>query len=232
MNKPTILPNPLSLQRCMPTNAEGWAALTAILRPYIQNYIYKLNLNHWRGGEEQLVEDALHETFLRAIPYARDAENGIAPPVGSFEALCKTIARHYLVDLHRKDKRLVLSIDATSLFTEYQYVDVSVDPSEGVIEDMSQYSTMLLISTVIKDYSPKLKEAMLIHLANMEDFDDEQPRPLERALWAVGISLREYRRELPKNPVLRRRHATLVCLGLKTLRQTFSCHPHQPDNAA
>ncbi|GAC1669867.1 MAG: hypothetical protein PVS3B3_39800 [Ktedonobacteraceae bacterium] len=206
--------------------------LEAILRPCIQSVIYKFNLTHWQGGEPLLVEDVLHETYTRALTYAQRAENGTAPPISSFEALCKTIAKHYILDLRRKDKRLVVSIDAIAFFSEHQYVNMSDDPTIKVVEDLMVYSKMLLVSKAVKTFTPKLKEAMLVHLANMEDFDDEQPQPLERAMWAVGIPLREYHRDLPKNPVLRRRHSTLVCLGLKTLRQTLCCPPHQPDNAA
>ena len=216
----------------MPKIEGEWLELEVKLRSFIQNYIFKLHLVHWQGCAQLLGEDALHETFVRAISYARKAENGIVPPIDSFEALCKTIAKNYLLDLRRKDKHLAYSIDAVSTYNVHQYVSMSTDPINDVIDEMMVYAKMLLVSKAIKSFTPKLKEAMLIHLANLEDFDDEQPRPLERAMWAVGIPLREYQRELPKNPVLRSRHSALVCLGLKTLRQTFSCPSHQPDNAA
>ncbi|GAC1647339.1 MAG: hypothetical protein NVS4B12_15000 [Ktedonobacteraceae bacterium] len=232
MSITTTVPIPFLTKGHMPKTEAELKTFEAVLRPCIQNDIYKFNLIHWRGGEQSLVEDVLHETYARALTYAQHAENGTAPSISSFEALCKTIAKHYILDLRRKDKRLVISIDAIPLFTEHQYVDMFVDPTDDVVEDMMVYSKMLLVSKAVKDFTPKLKKAMLIHLANLEDFDDEQPHPLERAMWTVGIPLREYRCELPKNPILRRRHSTLVCLGLKTLRQTFSCPPHQSDNAA
>ncbi len=232
MSIATTVSIPSLSQGYMPKTEAELKTFEAVLRPCIQNLIYKFNLTHWQGGEQLLVEDVLYETYARAFTYAQRVENGTAPPINSFEALCKTIAKHYISDLQRKDKRLAISIDAIELFTEHQYVDMTVDPTNEVVEDMVVYSKMLLISKAIKNFTPKLKEAMLVHLANLEDFDDEQPRPLERAMRAVGVTLREYRRELPKSPVLRRRHSTLVCLGLKTLRQTFSCPPHQPDNAA
>ncbi len=231
MDITTMVAASSSLQRPMPETEKEWQVLEAVLRPFIQKYIYKLNLIYWQGRTQLLGEDVLHETFLRAISYARYAGIGSVPAIGSFEALCKTIAKNYLLDLRNKDKHLVVSIDTTPMLVEHQDVKMCSDPAEDIIEDIMVYSKMLLVSKAVKAFTPKLKKAMLIHLANLEDFDDEQPRPLERAMWAVGISLSEYRCELPKNPVLRRRHSTLVCLGLKTLRQTFNCPPHQPDHA-
>ncbi len=232
MDITTTLSTSFSTQRHMPQIEGEWLELGIRLRPFIQNYIFKLHLVHWQGCAQMLGEDTLHETFIRAISYARKAENGMVPPIDSFEALCKTIAKNYLLDLQRKDKHLAYSIDVSSDCDVHQYISMSFDPINDVIEEMMVYAKMLLVSKAIKSFTPKLKEAMLIHLANMEDFDDEQPRPLERAMWAVGIPLREYQCELPKNSVLRSRHSALVYLGLKTLRQTFSCSSHQPDNAA
>lgn len=232
MDITTTLSTSFSTQRHMPKIEGEWLELEVKLRPFIQNFISRLNLVHWRGGAQLLGEDTLSETLARAICYARKAEHGIVPPIDSFEALCKTIAKNYLLDLRRKDKHLAYSIDTISPYCVHQYVGMSTDPINEVIEEMMVYAKMLLVSKSIKNFTPKLKEAMLIHLANMEDFDDEQPRPLERAMWAVGIPLREYQCELPKDPVLRSRHSALVCLGLKTLRQTFCDPPHQPDTAA
>ena len=217
---------------CIPTTAEEWNILSNVLNTYIQHCIHTLNIFYWQGGEYLLAEDVLTETYLRAIPYARNAEHGTLPPIGSFEALCKTIAKRYLLDLRRKDKRLVASIDIHTLSSSHLDILMSVDPAEAVLEDMTLYSTMLTIVKEIKKLSPKQKEAILIHIANLADFDNEQPRPLERAFWTVGIPLREYRRELPSSPVMRSRHTASLCLAIKALRQTFSRPPSQPDHAA
>ncbi len=231
MTKPTNSSSPLSLHHDVPATTEEWYTFEAVLRPYIQNYVYTLRLTHWQGAEKEIAEDVLYETILRAIPYARRAASG-ATSILSFEALCKTIAKRYLLDLRRKDKRLVFSLDNLCRFTEHQVVETFDDPAEYVIEDIILYSKMLLVSKTVKGFTPKLKEAMLVHFANMADFNDEQPCPLERAMWSVGIPLREYHREVSRDPVLRSRHAALVCLGYKTLRQIVHCQTQQPDHAA
>ena len=191
--------------------------LETVLRPYIQKHVYKLRLNHWYGAEKEIAEDVLAETFLRIIPYVQRATSDTSSPIRSLEALGKTIAQRYLLDLRRKDKHLAFSIDNVTYFNEYQYIDMWSDPAESVVEDMLVYAKMQRIARAVKDFSPKLKEAMLVHFANIADFDDEHPYPLERAMWSVGISLREYRRER-YNSTLRSRQASLVCLGYKLLR--------------
>lgn len=225
-------PTQVHQKSCIPTTTEEWNTLNAVLMTYIQRCIYTLNIFYWQGGEYLLAEDVLIETYLRAIPYARGAENGINPSIGSFEAFCKTIAKHYLLDLRRKDKRLVASIDAITSLSLHLDVLLSIDPAEVILEDISQYTTLLMIAKQIKELSPKQKEAILVHIANFADFDDEQPRPLERAFWAAGIPLREYCCELPIDPVLRSRHTASLCLAIKSLRQTFCCPSSQPDHAA
>ena len=174
----------------------------------------------------------MQETFYRAVRYASGEKQANIPPIGSFEALCKTIAKRYLLDLRRKDKRLIASIEVTTSLSLHLDVLLSIDPAEVVLEDISQYTTLLMIAKTIKTFSPKQKEAILVHIANFADFDNEHPLPLERAFWAAGIPLREYCRELPTDPVLRSRHAASLCLAIKSLRQTFSCPSSQPDNAA
>lgn len=216
----------------MPKTEAEWNALIIVMCTYIKHCIAKYTIIYWRGGEKELIEDVMQETFYRAVRYACGEKQAQIPSIGSFEALCKTIAKRYLLDLRRKDKRLVASIDATTSLGLHLDVLLSIDPSEVVLNDISQYTTLLMVAKAIKELSPKQKEAILVHLANMEDFDDMEPRPLERALWAIGIPLREYHRELPSNPVIRSRHTASLCLAIKALRQTLSCPPSQPDHAA
>ena len=232
MSKPMVLSDYFSQSQNVPTTVEEWNTLETVLHSYIQKHLYTLRLTHWQGAEKEITEDVLYEAILRAIRYAQRAISSTTSPIHSFEAICKTIAKRYLLDLRRKDKRLVFSLDNTPSITEHQYTETSDDPAERVIEDIMLYSKMLQVSKIVKGFTPKLKEAMLIHLANLADFNDEQPSPLERAMWSVSIPLREYRQDVSRDPVLRSRHAALVCLGYKTLRQTIHCHTQQPDHAA
>ncbi len=232
MSKNTMVSAASPSQKSIPKTEAEWKAFSVVLTAYINNCLSKYNIPHWFGSEKQLVEDVRDETLARVLYYAWKAEQDLVPPINSFEALCKITARNYLLDLRRRDKHIAMSIESICLSNEHQYIGMSEDIALTVIEDMMMYEKMLLIAKVVKGFSTKLRVAVLTHFANLEDFDDEQPRPLERAMWAVGIPLREYRCDLPENPVLRRRHAALVCLGLKSLRQKLWCSSRQPDNAA
>ena len=202
----------------MPTTSEEWHVLDAVLRSYIRKYVYQSHLVHWQGGETELIDDVLQETFIRAINYTRK----VYPSVSSFEAFCKTIAKHYLLDLHRKDKRSVLSIDNEWAFNASEGYFMSSDPTEAVEEEEEVYTLMLKFAQAIKNFPEKQRTAILIDLANLTDFDEKRPSPLERAMWVVGISLREYYCELPHDPVLRSRHTALVCLAYQKLRKNFA----------
>lgn len=231
MNTAT-LSKKFSQENCLPTTEDEWNILIILLYSYVKRNIYELNIFSWQGSEHCLAEDVLTETIIRALSYARDAERGVKPPIGSFEAFCKTIAKRFLLDLRRKDKRLIASLDASISLSVLLDVSTYGDPAEDVVEDMSQYEILLDIAKIIKDFSPKMQEAILIHLAHTADFDDEFPCLLERAMEAVDIRLRNYDRALPRDPVLRSRHNAQVCLAVKRLRMALNKTPSQLDSVA
>ena len=214
----TPFSNTTPTSRYLPETDAQWEVLGGILRSYIQNRVYTFRPVHWYGAERELVEDILCETILHAISCAQHTESSTTSSMLSFEALCKIIAKRYLLDIRRKDKRLAFSIDTIPYFKEHQYRKLSDDPTDNMIEDMFVYSKMHLIAKVVKDFTPKLKEAMLIRLTNMVDFDDEQPYPLERAMWTASIPLRDSYRELPDAFVLRSCHAASLCLACEHTR--------------
>ena len=126
----------------MPKTETEWKALIVIMCSYIKHCIAMYTIVYWQGGEKELIEDVMQETFYRAVRYSYGEKQTNAPSIGSFEALCKTIAKRYLLDLRRKDKRLVASIDATTFLSFHLDVLLSIDPTEVAIEDISQYTTL------------------------------------------------------------------------------------------
>ena len=61
---------------------------------------------------------------------------------------------------------------------------------------------------------------MLIDIAKRMQFD-VQPTPLQAAFLKVGIQLRDYENQLPQDPTMRSRHASLVSLGYRKLEMSF-----------
>ncbi len=209
-------------QERMPTTNEEWRTLNKKLLCYIKNCLYTYQVIHWSGAEQEIAEDVLQETILRALRFAcKYKEQNDAPLINNFEALCKTIAKRYILDLYRKDKRFVGSLDNDDFSLTHTNISLSDNPAEIALEDMALYSSMQTLSQVVKSFPERQKTALLIDLANKADFDDEWPSPLERAMWAVGISLRDYYCVLPQDPILRSRHSALVCLAYKRLRLAF-----------
>ena len=219
-------------QKRMPTTSEEWHALNKILFSYIKSCLYTYSIIHWIGGEQELAEDVLQETYLRAFRFAHNSEeHEDVPPINNFEALCKTIAKRYILDVRRKDKHFVGSLDNTTFFITYETISVSDDPAMIAIEDISLYTYMLRFSQAIKRFPEKQRIALLIDLALNADFDDECSSPLERAMWSVGIPLRDYYCELPRDPILRSQHKALASIAYKRLRLAFNT-ALSPFNAA
>ncbi len=216
----------------IPTTEAEWNTLTVLLYTYVKRNIYSLSIFCWQGNEHSIAQDTVIETLIRVLSYVKGVERGVNPPIDSFEAFCKTTAKRYLLDQRKKDKRFIASLDATTSFSILLNASAYVDPSEDVIEDISQYSVLLAIASIIKDFSPKMQEAILIHLACNADFDDEFPCPLERAMEAVNIRLRDYDHALPHDPILRSRHNAQVCLAIKRLRLALNNAPLQLDSVA
>lgn len=224
----------LPQKTCIPTTDEEWNTLTFVLYAYVKRSIYSLDILCWQGNEHFLAEDVVTEAIARALSYAKDAELGNHPPIDSFEAFCKTTAKRFLLDQRRKDRRLIASLDvAIAANTDFANALYS-DPEATIIDEITQDEMLLHIAHIIDTFSPKMREAILIHIARNADFDDENPCPLERAMAAVGIPLRTYKRPLPSSQVLRSRHNAQVCLAIKRLRLELcgDLHLHELDNAA
>ena len=196
----------------MPSNDQEWRAFDNVLLSYIKNHLYTYHIIHWLGAESEIADEVLQETYLRVLRFAH--------PIDNFEAFCKTTAKRYILDMYRKDKRFIGSLDDTSFVTHVN-ISMSDDPAEVAVEDISLYSIMLTFSQIVKRFPEMQRIALLIDLARKTDFDDEAPSPLEKAMETVGISLREYNQALPHDTVLRSRHAALVCLAYKRLRLAF-----------
>lgn len=207
-------------------------AFQSLLRMYITRYVYRFRIARWSGDEEGIIAETLQETCLRVMPYIRRAELGLIAPIASLEALCKVVAKHCVLDRWRKEKRFVVSIDAITASGVHLDALVADDPTHTVHAEMRQYAAMLVVANAVQTLSPKQKEAALLHIANLADFDDEHPRPLERAFWAAGIPLREYRRELAPDKATRSRHTASLWLAIQAIRTSVSLYKDELDCSA
>ena len=211
-----------STQVYMPTTPEEWQTLSKTLLAYIKNYLYTLSIVHWHGNEVDLAEDVLQETYVRALQFThKNTTHESAPSINNFEAFCKTVAQRYILDLRRRDKRLVASIDDDHFTITHASALLSDDPVELAIEHIDVYSSMIMFSQAILRLPEVQRTSILVDLAQKTDFDDECPSPLEVAMTFVGIPLRLYNRNLPSDPVLRSRHNASLSIAYRRLRLAF-----------
>ena len=195
-----------------------WIALYLLLLPLATRWVYAAQIYSWTGQENDIAWDIVQVTIQRTFEYDLKAQSKNTP-IGSYQGLSIRIAQNYFQDLRRKDSRLL------PLYREgYSPVENAFheerDMAEIILDQMYEEWLFHDIAKEIASFPPKLRTAMLIDIASLMEFG-LQPSPLEAAFLKVGIRLREYENQLPQDPTLRSRHASLVSLGYKRLTMLF-----------
>jgi hypothetical protein len=194
---------------------QSWNSLYPVLFPLAKSWVYAAHLYSWSGQEIDIAWDIVLVTIQRTYEYHLKTESGIAR-IESFQRFSITTARHYFHDLRRKDSKLLPLNREGCTQIEYTIHD-EIDFSE-VIQDKDYHEWLLKeIATIVANFSPKLRRAMLIHIARNLDFDT-QPTTIQTAFLKEGIRLEEYAGLFPQEPILRSRHSSLVSLGRKHLK--------------
>ena len=167
------------------------------------------------GQEIDIAWDIVLVTIQRTYEYHLKTVSGNTR-IELFQRFSIKTARNYFHDLRRKDSKL-LPLNREGC-TQIEYtIHNEIDFSE-VIQD-KDYQEWLLkeIATIVANFPPKLRRAMLIHIARNMDFDT-QPTAIQTAFLKEGIHLEEYAGLFPQEPILRSRHSSLVSLGRKQLK--------------
>jgi hypothetical protein len=197
---------------------QSWNTLYTILLPLAKGWVYGAHIYSWYGQENDIAWDIVLVTIQRTYEYHLKTVSGNAR-IESFQRFSITTARHYFHDLRRKDSKLLpLNREGCSQI-EYTIHD-EIDFSEVILNKDYQEWLFQEIAKKVANFSPKLRRAMLIHVARNMDFDTE-PTALQAAFLNVGIQLEEYAGLFPQEPILRSRHSSLVSLGRKHLKMLF-----------
>jgi DNA-directed RNA polymerase specialized sigma24 family protein len=191
--------------------------LYSLLRPRVKKWIYDHVLPSWKGQENEVVEDILQDTLERLIKQEKKIEQGQAAPLTSINAMSRAIALNCCKDKWRKDHRV-------ERFPEDEYkLEVMfsrsnwVDPAEVAIDNVYREWLFLKVSYNIAKFSAKKREALLIDLAGLMDFENTLS-PLQKALWEQGIQMREYQGKKPVTPGEKSRYSSLLSLAYKKVR--------------
>jgi DNA-directed RNA polymerase specialized sigma24 family protein len=199
-----------------------WASLYTFLFPLVSNWVYTARIRSWLGQEGDIAWDIVQVALWRTFEYARKLQHEGAA-IYSLHSLSVTIAKNYYRDLRRRDARLVHFAQDASASGEQISLDHLIDPEETASEKIYQEWVFGWVARHIAKFPPKLRTALLIDIANRTHFEAE-PGALQRALLAVGIRLQDYQQALPVDPVARSRHASLLSLAYRRVKQGFARH--------
>jgi DNA-directed RNA polymerase specialized sigma24 family protein len=210
-----------SLEELALAHEQSWSRLYDFLRPTVTFFVCMYAVSTWYGQENDLVEDVLQETAIRIYRQVQLAQSSDATPILHLESFCKTIARNYCRDLRRKEKRLEHFPEGDYSFETYIFEEVKDDPVEAIFETLFARPVIFASATLIASFPEKQRQALLIDLAQKNDFDALTPSLLEEALASVNINLRAYRDKQPGEQADKARHSSLVSIAYKRLRNEF-----------
>lgn len=194
----------------------SWIEMYTTLSTPVKQQMYGMKMQSWQGQHYDLTQDVIQETVVRTFLEMRKAERGEGIPVLSPMAFGKRVAKNYLLDMARKDVRLVRPSCDIELQSRMMGEN-GIDSCQDVLDVMEIESLFVLIANVIASFPNKLRNSMLIDLADLTPVD-EPFSPLHKALMKVNINLDMYRGLVPTDEVGKKRHSSLKSQGYKRLR--------------
>lgn len=200
------------------TNETLWENLSTVLKPRIKSWIRTHTLPSWRGQEDDIADDILQDTLEKLWRTFLKAEKGIGRAIEALERFAFRTARNCCIDRWRKDRRLLRLDDGDHSYEDQISRTQYVDPEEIVVDKEYEHWRCSEVSLHVLSFSPKSQLALLIEFASKLTGRGEPAGPLQRALLARGVDLNYYRRDMPADPKLKGRHASLVSQGYKKLR--------------
>jgi DNA-directed RNA polymerase specialized sigma24 family protein len=193
-----------------------WIVLYALLSPRMRNWVYGAHIAAWNGQEIDMADDIVQTAMLKIFEELLRGRMHIR----SVQARSLVIAYHCFIDAVRRDvRRVVISYD--HLETEgFQHMlpVLLVDPGQEMEERLYEEEVLYASVQTITAFSRKLRQAILVDLANCSCFDGESST-LQQAFLASGIRLQDYQRAPSPDPAERRRQSALRSLGYKRLAQ-------------
>ena len=198
----------------------NWTELYPRLQALARHLVYKYRVPCWYGQEKEVAEDVAQETAKRLIERSQKSERGEAAPIEVPEQLMVTIAHNYIIDLVRREQRLI-HMSTNELEPPLKHEESNCAwMDEEAIENIYDEWLFLQLAFQIAHFPYKQRRAILIDLANRSCFD-KQPTPLQSAFLAVGIDLQEYQSQLPDDSIERSRYNSLVSLAYRRISQLY-----------
>lgn len=202
------------------TDEINWTEFHPRLHVIVRRFVYKYRIPGWYGQEEEIAEDVTQETVKRFIERQQKSVQGIAEPIDLPEQMMVTIAHNYILDLTRREYRMIHLPIEDILPKLINSVNNCLQIEEIATENVNNEWLFSQLAREISYFPTKQRRAILTDLANRTCFEEQQT-PLQAAFLAVGINLQDYALQLSDDPVERTRHIALVSLAYKRISLLF-----------
>jgi len=219
--------SPCEMQRQSQEESElVWSELYPQLRSLAKHLVYSFHVPVWQGQEEDFTDDIVQETVRRAIERIQRSERGESAPIHALKSMLFVILSNYCKDLRRHDLRLI-HIWPNESANENLLVNATLD--EDAADEVYDEALFRLLAQEIAKFPKKQQRALLIDLAK-RTYYGEEPTPLQEALLAVGIDLREYQQMFLESAGERYRHSSLLCHAYKRIASLPSVQEYVSDD--
>jgi DNA-directed RNA polymerase specialized sigma24 family protein len=198
-----------------------WHTLYRQLAVIVTRWVRSTNLPTWKAQREDIIDEIVQETMVRALKRIRRGEDGELLPVYSVEGLCVRIAYNIFIDMVRRDRRLVPMASVSWNDMPYDVPADGEDYSQVSVENVYTASLFGQVAVAIQAFPSKLRAALIIDLVSRMSFNGEAT-PLQEALLSAGVDLERYRGQRSSDPVTRGRQTSLASLGYKKIG-TLAC---------
>ncbi len=198
-----------------------WDELRDWLKPFVLGWLRQYSLPIWLGQELEIAEDILQETLIRVIKYMQQSELHGSRSIEFLDNFCITVAHNCVRDLRRRQLKLTRLSSVSETMGQFKQDPLTPDdPLELALGHLISRDILSYLARIIVDFPPGQRRAILTDLAQRSDFDEESG-PLHIIFLEMGINLHEYQLTAPQDSIARSRHASLLSIAYKRLRQTF-----------
>jgi len=197
----------------------NWHSNYCLLICLVTKWVYSANVATWLTQREDIIAEIVQEAIVRSLWRIHRGNMGELPPVRSVQRICIRIAHNCFIDLIRRDQRLLpITGDAPEHSQRFIAAGDEEDFPEVAAENVFTASLFEVIVAEVVNFPPKLRTALFIDLACRMSFKGE-PTPLQQAFLRAGVALEVYSHQVPRDPGERSRHAALVSLAYKRIRE-------------
>lgn len=199
----------------------NWHSIYCKLTRKVTKWVSTAKVATWLTQREDIVADIVQETMIRALRRIEEGNSGERTPVRCAESMCNRIAHNCFIDMIRHDQHLLPLIDvAIGPSRKNLFIGVGQEEDTASVAEDNVFTASLfeVIVAEVINFPPKLRTALFIDLASRMSFKGK-PTELQQAFLQAGIALHEYRCLVPSDPVARSRHAALVSLAYKRIRE-------------